>query len=225
MNETSGVSAPSRGLYPRGFSPSMELLVKQLAPTCSSLSSFASHSERFAATALSLIPKQSINLEEFTNDMVRVHREATTPPRPKWKNNRGNSAEEGKLELIMTWGEWVRGKIYRRDCTLWERSRHTAEAASSAPAHTGLCGLWVLHSTSTSQVSSSCSSDVSLSWPMLSYQMLFSDSVAVSESHLTFVRNLAIIFALYPIDIFGFNLFCFEVLVLCLCVCGVFYSK
>lgn len=204
----------------------MELLFKQLAPTCSSPSSFTSHLERFAATALSLILKQSINLEEFTNDMVRESIERRRHHGPN-ENIRGNSAEEGKVEL-MTSGEWVRGMIYRRDCTLWERSTHTAEAASSGPAHTMLCGSWVFHFTSTPQVSLFCSNDSlhsSLSWPTLGCQTFFSGSVADSKSHLTFVRNVTIICALYPIGIFCFFSFCFEVFGLYLFVFYCFLRK
>lgn len=119
------------------------------------------------------------------------------------ENIGANSAEEGKVEL-MTSGGWVRGMIYRRDCTLWEMSTHTAEAASSSPVHIMLCGGCVFHFPSTSQVSSSCSNDSlhsALLWSSLSCQILFSGSVADSKSHWTFVRNVAIIVALYLVGI------------------------
>lgn len=138
------------------------------------------------------------------------------------ENIGANSAEEGKVEL-MTSGGWVRGMIYRRDCTLWEMSTHTAEAASSSPVHIMLCGGCVFHFPSTSQVSSSCSNDSlhsALLWSSLSCQILFSGSVADSKSHWTFVRNVAIIVALYLVGILVFFfLVLFEFFVVCLFVC------
>jgi hypothetical protein len=50
--------------------------------------------------------------------------------------------------------------------------------------------------------------------------MLFSGSVADSKSHLTFVRNVAIIFALYPIGIFALT--CFVLSFVSLFVCFLF---